>query len=203
MGNVQFVDTIANGEPRGLVTIRAADVQPERVRWLWPGRVPFGKLTVLDGDPGLGKSTMTIDLTGRVSTASPMPDGHRPDKPMKVMLLSAEDGVADTIRPRLEVAGADLDLVEIVDHVTDDSGPRPVEIPADLDRIEVHLASEAGYGLMVVDPLMAFHGRRGQQQPGPGRAAGPVPPQAARRVDRRRRAGGPPPEQDARSEPPL
>jgi hypothetical protein len=64
MGNVQFIDTIPNGEPRGLVTIRAADVQPERVRWLWPGRVPFGKLTVLDGDPGLGKSTFTIDLTG-------------------------------------------------------------------------------------------------------------------------------------------
>lgn len=84
---------------------------------------------MLDGDLGLGKSTITIDLAGRVSTASPMPDGHLPDKPMKVLLLSAADGVADTIRPRLEVAGANLDLVNIVDHVTDDGGPRSVEIP--------------------------------------------------------------------------
>ena len=61
---------------------------------------------MLDGDPGLDKSTITVDLTGRVSTASPMPDGHLPDEPMKVLLLSAEDGAADTIRPRLEVAGA-------------------------------------------------------------------------------------------------
>ncbi len=150
--------TVPNGDPRGLATIRAADMKPERVRWLWPGRVPFGKLTVLDGDPSLGKSTITIDLTGRVSTASPMPDGHLPDEPMKVLLLSAEDGVADTIRPRLEVAGANLDLVDIVDHVTDDGGPRPVEIPADLDRIEVYLTAEASYGLVVVDPLMAFLG---------------------------------------------
>jgi RecA-family ATPase len=151
-----------------LAVIRAASVKPERVKWLWPGRIPAGKVTMLDGDPGLGKSTITLDLTARLTTASPLPDGHRPAKPMGVFLLSAEDGVADTIVPRLKVAGANLELVTIVDHVADDAGPRPVELPADLDRIEKYAAAllygdddaEEWYtpGLLIVDPVMAYLG---------------------------------------------
>ncbi len=151
-------------EDEALVTVSAAHVKPEKVKWLWPGRVPFGKLTVLDGDPGLGKSTITLDLGARVTTASPLPDGHRPAVPMGVLLLSAEDGLADTIVPRLTAAGADLALVRVVDHVTDDQGPRPIELPADLGRIEARCNSlpdaMQGHlpGLIVVDPLMAFLG---------------------------------------------
>jgi putative DNA primase/helicase len=147
-----------------LAVIRAAHVQPKRVTWIWPGRIPAGKVTMFDGDPGLGKSTITVDLTARLTTASPMPDGHKPDKPMGVFLLSAEDGVEDTIVPRLKVAGANLNLVTIIDHVTDEGGSRPVELPADLDRIEIYAASllygEEGYtpGLLVVDPVMAYLG---------------------------------------------
>ena len=147
-----------------LAVIRAANVQPKRVTWIWPGRIPAGKVTMFDGDPGLGKSTITVDLTARLTTASPMPDDHKPDKPMGVSLLSAEDGVEDTIVPRLKVAGANLDLVTIIDHVTDEGGSRPVELPADLDRIETYAASllygEVGYtpGLLVVDPVMAYLG---------------------------------------------
>jgi hypothetical protein len=151
-----------------LAVIRAASVKPERVKWLWPGRIPAGKVTMLDGDPGLGKSTITLDLTARLTTASPLPDGHRPDKPMGVFLLSAEDGVADTIVPRLKVAGANLELVTIVDHVTDEGGPRPVELPTDLDRIEKYAAAllygddddEEWFtpGLLIVDPVMAYLG---------------------------------------------
>jgi RecA-family ATPase len=152
-----------------LATVRACHVTPERVKWLWPGRIPFGKVTVLDGDPGLGKSSITLDLTARLTTASPFPDGHKPDKAWCVLLLSAEDGVADTIVPRLKVAGADLRKVTIIDHVADEAdGPRPVELPADLDRIEKYAAgyiySEsdapdaawAEMGLLVVDPVMAY-----------------------------------------------
>lgn len=155
-------------EAAELAIIRAANVKPERVRWLWPGRIPAGKVTMLDGDPGLGKSTITLDLTARLTTASPLPDGHRPAKPVGVLLLSAEDGVADTIVPRLKVAGANLELVTIVDHVTDEGGPRPVELPADLDRIGKYAAAllygddddEEWFtpGLLIVDPVMAYLG---------------------------------------------
>ena len=71
--------------------IRLSEVTPERVTWLWPGRLPRGKVVVLDGDPGLGKSTIAEDLAARTSTGSPMPDGHRLDGPAGVVLLTAED----------------------------------------------------------------------------------------------------------------
>jgi hypothetical protein len=151
-----------------LAMIRACHVQPKKVKWVWPGRIPAGKVTMLDGDPGLGKSTITLDLTARLTTASPLPDGHKPERPVCVLLLSAEDGVEDTIVPRLKVAGADLNKVTIVDHVTDDAGPRPVELPADLDRIQKYAtgyiyaesdapdAAWAEFGLLIVDPVMAY-----------------------------------------------
>jgi RecA-family ATPase len=87
--------------------VLVADVDREQVTWLWPGRIPRGKLVVLDGDPGVGKSTLTLTIAAKVSTGSPFPDGARPERG-DVILLSAEDDIADTIRPRLEAAGADL-----------------------------------------------------------------------------------------------
>src|SRR5207249_2375561 len=85
--------------------LKGADVGPEAVRWLWPGYLPLGKLVVLDGDPELGKSTVTLDLAARISAGRPMPDGT-PTIAGGVVLLSAEDGAADTVRPRLDAAGA-------------------------------------------------------------------------------------------------
>jgi len=152
-----------------LATVRACHVAPERVKWLWPGRLPAGKVTVLDGDPGLGKSSISLDLTARLTTASPLPDGHKPERPVCVLLLSAEDGAADTIVPRLTVAGADLRKVTIVDHVADEAGgPRLVELPGDAALVERWLASylytddddsaPVFPGLVIVDPLMAYLG---------------------------------------------
>jgi hypothetical protein len=88
---------------------RMSHVPLERVTWLWPGYLPLGKVVDLSSDPGLGKSTVTIDLAARVSTGRPMPDGTGGGLPRGVLLLSAEDGLGDTIRPRLEAADADLD----------------------------------------------------------------------------------------------
>lgn len=153
----------------GLATIRADHVTPKRVKWIWKGRIPAGKVTMLDGDPGLGKSTITTDLTARVTTASAFPDGDQLEKRRCVLLLSAEDSAGDTIVPRPKVAGADLRLVTILDHVVDpDGGPRQVELPADIDRIEKWCASliysdtldeDSAWttpGLVIIDPLMAF-----------------------------------------------
>src|SRR2546425_13213582 len=91
-----------------------SDVEPESVKYLQPGRIPFGKLTLLVGDPGIGKSRMTLDLAARVSTGTEWPTGGR--APLgNVIVLSAEDGVADTIRPSVDTFGGDPSCVIVVD----------------------------------------------------------------------------------------
>ena len=144
-----------------------ADVPARPVRWLWPGRLPIGKLTVLDGDPGLGKSALTLDLAARVSAGRPMPDDTLADLdgPRGVVLLSAEDGLADTIRPRLAAAGADLARVVALTSVTDHplrrrharSPGRPTpRLPTLADFVAIRRAVGAvGATLVVVDPIMA------------------------------------------------
>jgi hypothetical protein len=132
-------------------------VAARKVEWLWPGRIPFGKLTLVDGDPGVGKSTMIVDLAARVTTGSPMPGETTRRPPAAVVMLSAEDDIADTIRPRLEAAGADLERVFILDHVVDGADVRPPELPRDLPLIEAKV-DELGALLVSVDPLMAYFG---------------------------------------------
>jgi hypothetical protein len=132
-----------------------ADVPAEPVRWLWPGRIPLGKLTVLDGDPGVGKSTLTLSIAAKVTTGSPFPDWTQPDA-ADVLLLSAEDEIGDTIRPRLEAAGADITRAWVLPDVREEGEPpRPPELPRDLDRLEAMVKDRAA-ALVVIDPLMAF-----------------------------------------------
>jgi RecA-family ATPase len=136
---------------------RVADVAITAVEWLWPGRLPLGKLAVLDGDPALGKSTLMMDLAARVTTGSPLPDGHRPE-PAAVVLLSAEDAIDDTIRPRLEAAGADTSQVFVFEGVElDQHTMRPPSIPADLDHLERMVAHRKAK-FVVIDVLSAFLG---------------------------------------------
>src|SRR5438105_8681917 len=95
-------------QPVSQLTARSLD-------WLWPGRLALGKLAILDGDPGLGKSLLTLDLCARLSTGRPMPDGSPGPDVASSVVLNGEDGGADTVAPRLEALGADLDRVFVLD----------------------------------------------------------------------------------------
>jgi hypothetical protein len=107
-----------------------ARIEPEPVHWLWNGRIARGKLTVIDGDPGLGKSVLTCEIAARLSTGRAL-EGDLAAAPVSSIMLSAEDGLADTIRPRLEVAGADLNRVHLVSTVPAPDGVEGLpEIPA-------------------------------------------------------------------------
>jgi AAA domain len=90
-----------------------SDIKSEQLHWLWEKRIPRGRLTILDGDPGLGKSLLTLDLAARITTGSPMPDGT-PGVKGSVILIAPEDGVADTIKPRVEAAGGDPSRIRLL-----------------------------------------------------------------------------------------
>jgi hypothetical protein len=154
-----FEEAYRNG-PRPLsriVSTSAAAVQPEEVSWLWSRRVPFGKLTMFDGDPDQGKSVVTMDLAARVSTGQGFPDGSTCE-PANVGIVNVEDGVADTIVPRLIVHGADLDRIEIIDGIPDASyGTRMLDIPADVPALEEFVRAN-DLQLLVVDPVLTMLG---------------------------------------------
>ena len=135
-----------------------SNVQRESVSWLWQNRIPFGKLTLLDGDPGLGKSTVALTVAAQVTIGGLLPGNGTPLTPGDVLLLSFEDGLGDTIRPRLEAAGADLTRVhvpEFPESLPDGSEyQRPPVIPDDLPALR-SLIEAKGVKLIIVDPLMA------------------------------------------------
>lgn len=132
-------------------------IRREKISWLWQDRLARGKLHTLDGDPGLAKSTITLDVAARISTASPFPDGKPMEYPGNVILLNAEDGLGDTIRPRLEAAGADLDRVHYFNAIEREGSDDffPPDLPDDLDALE-SVVAELEATLIVIDPLTAF-----------------------------------------------
>ena len=135
--------------------ISLADVTPQAVNWLWDGRIASGKLTLIDGDPGLGKSVVVLDWCARWSRGARMPDGA-PSTATGVVLVPGEDDLADTIVPRLLAAGADLARIRALPTVrAKDGSERMLALPDDIDIIERTVdAVEAT--VLVVDPVMAF-----------------------------------------------
>ena len=101
---------------------RVSDVAAEPVHWLWPSRVAIGKLTIIAGDPGLGKSQLTAFMAAKVTTGAAWPNQDGISPIGNVIMLSCEDDIADTIRPRLEAAGAALDRVHVIEAVRTGGG---------------------------------------------------------------------------------
>lgn len=140
--------------------VRLCDVEPEEIRWLWRGRIPLGKLTILDGDPGTSKTTLALDLAARVSRGDVMPDGSKTDLdgPQGIVLLTAEDGLGDTIRPRLDAAGADAEQVVALQMIAGPMGrerlPTIQDVAALREAIKVVDAA-----LIILDPLVAYLGQ--------------------------------------------
>jgi hypothetical protein len=136
--------------------VRYADVAPEDREWIWPGYLPAGMFSLLDGDPALGKSTLAADLAARISTGRPMPDGTGGGAPRGVILMSSEDDRARTIRPRLDAAGADADRVFTFDLRESDGSCRPPTITQeDLARLE-KIIRDHDAALVVFDPLSGY-----------------------------------------------
>ena len=134
-------------------------VTRESLEWLWPGRIPLGKLTLLAGDPGLGKSFVTLDIASRVSRGDAWPDMPLlKQTPGDVILLNAEDDLADTIAPRLDKMSADDSRILALEGIEADGKRRHFSLEADLPRLEEVLAENEDIRLVVIDPIAAYCG---------------------------------------------
>jgi RecA-family ATPase len=144
-----------------LISIRASNIVPEKVEWLWPGRLARGKHTCIAGEQGTGKSQLSIAIIAAITTGGSWPCGEG-QSPIKgnVVILSAEDGAADTIVPRLEAAGADLSRVVIVSAVCiDGNGRRTFNLQTDIDKLERKITEIGDVALVVIDPVSSYLGK--------------------------------------------
>ncbi len=144
-----------------LPTLGFGDVATRRVQWLWKGRVPYGKVTIFDGQPNQSKSTVALDLAARISRGRPMPDGAEPERGAGgVLIVSAEDAIDDTVGPRLLAADVDEDRVRFFGLQRDEHGNVvPLAIPDDLRRL-ARTVEEHRLHLVVIDPLVAYLNER-------------------------------------------
>ena len=136
-----------------------SEVAMQQVRWLWEKRLPRGKITILDGDPGMGKSMLAIAIAACVSTGRPMPDGT-PGQQGGVILIAPEDGAGDSLRPRLEAAGGNASHVLLLNTVVSLDAKkrqvidRPFSLSRDLQLLEAAIQRTNAL-LVILDPLMA------------------------------------------------
>ena len=147
------------------VLTRLQDVKPRKVEWLHYKRIPLGKVTVIAGDPGLGKSFISIDYAARVSRGTPFSDCPDRENPAGgVVMLTAEDDLEDTVRPRLDAAQADVSriiAIEAVNHYEADSRQNHqalFSLEHDLPALEKAIEAVGDCRLVVIDPFTAYLG---------------------------------------------
>ena len=136
-------------KPETVKIIRMSDVELTPVEWLWKPYLPFGKLSVLQGNPGEGKTYFTMHLAAACTNGKLLPNMERME-PFNVIYQTAEDGLGDTVKPRLIEAGADLDRVLVID----DS---EVQLTLSDERIEKAII-ENNARLVIIDPIQAYLG---------------------------------------------
>ena len=153
--------------------IVASELPSQPVEWLWNHRIPLGMLTMLSGDPKLGKSLVTLAMAAAVSRGAPLPGDRPPSRPGRVWLLSAEDDPGRTIVPRLRAAGADLSRIHLFTSIVVPGVPAapgspspaissferlPTLLEHDLAVLEGELTRSGECRLIVVDPVSAYLG---------------------------------------------
>lgn len=124
------------------------DIQRQEVEWLWYPYIPYGKITIIQGDPGEGKTTFVLNLAAKLSMGTLFEE--KLTNPVNIIYQSAEDGLADTIKPRLEEAGADCTRILVIDD-------KEKSLTMDDDRLE-RAITETGAKVLILDPIQAYLG---------------------------------------------
>lgn len=133
-----------------LKIINMADVETKKVEFLWYPYIPYGKLTIIQGDPGEGKTTAVLQIAALLTKGEKLPEDDQEREPVNVIYQTAEDGLADTVKPRLEAAGADCSRVLVIDE--SEQGLSMSDL-----RIEEAI-KQTGAKIVILDPIQAYLG---------------------------------------------
>ena len=170
---VTDIDIHETAEQAGILL---SDVKPKKVNWLWFRRLALGKLSLLDGDPGLGKSTILLHIAACITCGWKLPFDDRPPAQGGVVIVSLEDGLEDTIQPRLAKAGADLTKIVSIGYIpTIDPGSgaeyeRPFNLSQDMSLLQAAI-DRINAKLVIIDPVMAVIGSKDTYKDNEVRAA--------------------------------
>lgn len=133
-----------------LKLIHMSEIESEEVSWLWYPFIPYGKLTIVQGDPGDGKTTFVLNVAAKLSKAEALDETMKCEEPIHIIYQTAEDGLADTVKPRLEKAGADCTRISVIDE--SDKSLSMVD-----ERLEEAL-QRTNAKLLILDPIQAYLG---------------------------------------------
>lgn len=130
--------------------IKMSDVEPTKVEWLWYPYIPYGKVTIIQGDPGEGKTTLILNLAALLSKGEKLPESNEKSEPINIIYQTAEDGLSDTVKPRLIAANADDERITVIDESKS-------ELSLTDERLEQAII-ETKAKLVILDPLQAYIG---------------------------------------------
>ena len=133
-----------------LKLIRMSEIESQEIEWLWYPFIPYGKLTIIQGDPGDGKTTLVLNIAAKLSKGIGMDKAMQMLEPMNIIYQTAEDGLADTVKPRLEAAGADCEKIAVID-----------ESEKSLSMVDKRLEEaiiKTNARLLILDPIQAYLG---------------------------------------------
>ncbi len=133
-----------------LKLIQMSNVEVEQVQWIWYPYIPYGKITVVQGDPGEGKTTFVLALIALLTQGKPLPEEENGTEPINVIYQTAEDGLADTIKPRLLSVGADCERVLVIDE-------NKTALTLSDERLEIAI-TKTNAKVIVLDPIQAYLG---------------------------------------------
>lgn len=133
-----------------LKIIKMSDIESQEIEWLWYPFIPYGKITIVQGDPGDGKTTLVLNIAAKLSKGEGFDEQMQVKEPINVIYQTAEDGLADTVKPRLERAGAVCERIMVID-----------ESDRSLSMIDERLEkaiTETGARVLILDPIQAYLG---------------------------------------------
>ena len=134
---------------------KVSDIEETEIKWFWKGEIPLGNVTLIDGDSGVVKTSLLCNIAAVVSRGGFFPGTKKPCKQGRVIFLTGEDGISDTIKSRLRLSGADESRVEILEEMVEDEY---FNVHQHLKELEAEMIKMCDVALLIIDPITSFMG---------------------------------------------